>query len=360
MENFEKIVKNFKINGQLKSAVPYGCGHINATYLVTMQDNTNYILQKINNNIFKDVDGLMNNIFLITEFIRDNKVVAGLSTERCMLVVKTTGNKNYFEYDGGFYRVYTFVKDALSIETTPTEAQLELSGKGFGGFQKELDGFDTTRLAETIPNFHNTLDRLEKFEAAVSRNTSSRAKSVQKEIDFFLSRRDYASKIVTMLGNKTMPSRVTHNDTKLNNLLIDTRINEIVAVIDLDTVMKGCILYDFGDSIRSGANLGAEDEPNLDKVGFSIKLFEAFAKGFIGEVKEKLTDAEVEYLAFGAILMTYECGMRFLTDHIDGDVYFKIHRENHNLDRARTQIKMVEDMEKLLPQMNAIVKKYAR
>lgn len=360
MGSFEQIVQKFDVCEKLVSTENYGCGHINSTYLLTMQDKTNYILQKINNNIFKDVDGLMNNIVGVTEHIKANRQKNGLSVDNCMLVIKAKDGKNYVEYDNGFYRLYTFVKDALSIETTPTPSQLQLSGKGFGGFQKELDGYAVGTLVETIPNFHNTLDRLKKFERAVEQNKSGRAASVQKEIDFFLSRKDYAGKIVDMLDSGKMPSRVTHNDTKLNNLLINTTTNTIVAVIDLDTVMQGCILYDFGDSIRSGANMGAEDEPNIDKVGFSIELFEAFAKGFVGEVKEKLTQIEVDNLAFGAILMTYECGMRFLTDHIDGDTYFKIHRPNHNLDRCRTQIKMVEDMEKVLPKMNEIVKKYSK
>ncbi|MEG1608663.1 MAG: aminoglycoside phosphotransferase family protein [Clostridia bacterium] len=360
MNNFEQIVQKFDIDGKLLTAENYGCGHINATYLLTMQDNTNFILQKINDNIFKDVDGLMNNIVGITEYIRSNKLKSGQSADNCMLVVKAKNGKNYVEFENGYYRIYTFVKDALSIETTPTPAQLELSGKGFGSFQKELDGYPVETLVETIPNFHNTKDRLRKFELAIKENKSGRAEDVAKEIEFFVARKDYASKIVDMLASGKMTARVTHNDTKLNNLLIDMSTNSVVAVIDLDTVMQGCILYDFGDSIRSGANIGAEDEPNLDKVGFSLELFDAFAKGFVGAVKEKLTQVEIEYMAFGAILMTYECGMRFLSDHIDGDTYFKIHRPNHNLDRARTQIKMVEDMEKLLPKMNEVVKKYAK
>lgn len=359
MVNLINIVKEFEVDSYVENVQLYGCGHINVTYLVTMKGGLNYILQKINNSIFKDVDGLMKNIVGITEFIKEQKLKQGLNCDRCMLVVKTKNGDNYFKCGNDCYRMYTFVSNALSIESTPTPAQLQLSGKGFGAFQRQLAKYPVQTLTETIPNFHNTKDRFDKFLMAISQNKSGRAESVQEEIDFFINRRHYASKIVDMLESGEMPYRVTHNDTKLNNLLIDNDSESVVAVIDLDTVMQGCILYDFGDSIRSGANLGAEDEQDLSKVGFSLELYEAFTKGFVGEVKSALTQVEIDNLAFGAILMTYECGMRFLTDHIDGDTYFKIHRPNHNLDRTRTQIKMVEQMEVLLPNMIKVVQKYA-
>ncbi|NLT18773.1 MAG: phosphotransferase, partial [Clostridiales bacterium] len=204
--------------------------------------------------------------------------------------------------------------------------------------------------------FHNTRVRYENFLKAIEENKAGRRESVGDEIRFFMERKEYCGKIVDMLSNGQMPLRVTHNDTKLNNVLINIEEMKASTVIDLDTVMPGSIVYDFGDSIRSGANTGAEDEKDLDKVRFSLELFESYVKGFLKEVGERLTESEKENLAFGAIIMTYECGMRFLTDHLNGDVYFRIHRENHNLDRARTQMKMVTEMEGQFERMKEIVK----
>lgn len=219
-----------------------------------------------------------------------------------------------------------------------------------------LDGFNADKLHETIKDFHNTRVRYDNFLKAIEENRAGRRESVAEEIRFFVERKEYCGKIVDMLGNGEMPIRVTHNDTKLNNVLINIEEMKASTVIDLDTVMPGSIVYDFGDSIRSGANTGAEDEKELEKVSFSLELFESYVKGFLKEVGERLTESEKENLAFGAILMTYECGMRFLTDHLNGDLYFKIHRENHNLDRAKTQMKMVTEMEGLLGRMKEIVK----
>ena len=351
----EQIFQRFFPNAALTECIPYGAGHINDTFLVTTTEGTRYILQRINHHIFRDVDGLMNNIVGVTEFIAKKKIALGKDPASAMRVIPTIDEKNYTLFEGNYYRLYNFIDKAVSINTVATPHQFYLSGIGFGQYPKYLDGYPAESLTESIPLFHNTRSRFENLRKAVNEDKVGRAKSVQKEIDFFFARESYADRILKLLEEKKIPLRVTHNDTKLNNVLIDLESDQPVAVIDLDTVMPGSILYDFGDSIRSGANTGEEDERDLSKVSFSLELFRSFATGFLGEVKDRLTETEKEQMAFGAILMTFECGMRFLTDHLEGDVYFKIHRENHNLDRARTQIKMVADMEKCLDDMNAIV-----
>lgn len=351
----QRIFQKFFPNGTLTDCIPYGAGHINDTFLVTANDGTQYILQRINHHIFRDVEGLMNNIVGVTEFIAKKKLAFGKDPASVLRVISAADGKYYTPFEGNYFRLYNFIDKAVSINTVATPHQFYLSGIGFGQFQKYLDGYPAESLTESIPLFHNTRSRFENLRKAVKEDKAGRAKSVQKEIDFFFARESYADRILKLLEEKKIPLRVTHNDTKLNNVLIDLESDKPVAVIDLDTVMPGSILYDFGDSIRSGANTGEEDERDLRKVSFSLELFRSFATGFLGEVKERLTETEKEQMAFGAVLMTFECGMRFLTDHLEGDTYFKIHRENHNLDRARTQIKMVTDMEKYLDEMNAVV-----
>ncbi|MEG1706388.1 MAG: phosphotransferase, partial [Clostridia bacterium] len=251
---------------------------------------------------------------------------------------------------------YVYLSNVASIQIAENTQHLYLAGKGFGQFQRLLNGFKAESLSDTIKDFHNTPKRYKDFVEAVNCDAVGRLSTCREEVDFYLSRQSYASRVTDLLASGKIPLRVTHNDTKINNVLIDIFDNYPVAVIDLDTVMSGSILYDFGDSIRSGTNIGAEDEADLDKVGFSIDLFSAYAKGFMSEVSEILTSAEVDNLAFSGILLTYECGMRFLGDYLNGDKYFKTHREGHNLDRARTQIKMISDMEQQLPDMEKIIK----
>lgn len=361
-DNLYDVLSNFQVKGSPAKVELYGCGHINDTYLAITESGTEsykYILQRINNNVFPDVEGLMNNIKLVTSYVASSAKTP--NSPDLLQIIPTNGGENFVcTENGNYYRLYNFIYNGISIESTPTAEQLYISGTGFGKFQNLLDGFPAELLTEPIRNFHNTVNRYVNFESAVKNDICGRKKYVEKEIAFFATRAHYCSVVTTMLANGKLPTRVTHNDTKLNNVLINVAEKRAVAVIDLDTVMPGSILYDFGDSIRSGANIGAEDEKDLSKVGFSLDLFSAFTRGFVSEVKDKLTDKEVEYLAFGAILMTYECGMRFLTDYLNGDTYFKIHREGHNLDRARTQIKMVEDMEKHLDEMNAVVLSAAR
>ena len=357
MDKLINVVSNFQIEGDPVAVNRYGCGHINDTYLVENKGGPRYILQRINHNVFKDVNGLMENIVRVTGHIYERLKRDGGDVEHALRVIKTRDGKDFFQdEESNYYRLYNFIEGAVSIERRATPEEFRLSAEGFGRFQKMLDGFNADKLHETIKDFHNTRVRYDSFLKAIEENRAGRRESVAEEIRFFVERKEYCGKIVDMLGNGEMPIRVTHNDTKLNNVLINIEEMKASTVIDLDTVMPGSIVYDFGDSIRSGANTGAEDEKELEKVSFSLELFESYVKGFLKEVGERLTESEKENLAFGAILMTYECGMRFLTDHLNGDLYFKIHRENHNLDRTRTQMKMVTEMEGLFSRMKEIVR----
>ncbi len=363
--DFNRIISQFKVEGNLLSCERYGEGHINETYLAVIEKdkkNTEYILQRINNKIFKNVPELMNNIRSVTEFNRKKILERGGNPDResLSLVYLKDGSTFYHcpECDG-YFRMYKFITDAIAYQVVEKPEHFYQSAVAFGDFAKLLSEFDASGLYEVIPDFHNTEKRFCDFEKSLKEDKVGRAKGVQKEIEFVQSRKEYCGRIVKLLRSGEMPTKVTHNDTKLNNVMLDSKTGKYVAVIDLDTIMPGSICYDFGDSIRFGCNPVAEDEKDLSKVNFSIELFESYAKGYLSAVGEGAIDIEKENLAFGAILMTYECGMRFLADYLEGDIYFRTHREEHNLDRARTQFKLIEDMEKLLPQMEKIVKKYS-
>ena len=359
--DFNKIVSQFKVKGSLVSCEPYGEGHINETFLATMDDNgkiVNYIVQKINTGLFKDVDKLMHNIVSVTEFARKQITEKGGDPDReSLTVVFTHSGKPYYydEESKGTFRVYVFITGAIAYQIVEKPEHFYESALAFGNFANLLANFDASKLYEILPDFHNTEKRFKDFLSAVERDKCGRVKSVKKEIDFFIERKEYASRIVSLLKSGKMPLKVTHNDTKLNNVLLDAKTGKYLSVIDLDTIMPGSICYDFGDSIRFGCNTAAEDERDLSKVNFDINLFETYARGYLKALGDGVTEIEKENLAFGAILMTYECGMRFLADYLDGDVYFRTHREGHNLDRARTQIKLVLDMEKQFDKMNEII-----
>ncbi|MBR3895265.1 MAG: aminoglycoside phosphotransferase family protein [Clostridia bacterium] len=337
---------------------PYGSGHINATYLVDCAPQT--ILQKINTSIFKDPSDVMDNIAAVTEHLRKKIIAAGGDPmrETLTLVPTVDGKPFYVDPDGNAYRMYYFIQGARTYDQAESPEMFAASAHAFGKFQRMLSDFPAHVLHEVIPNFHNTSDRLRQFREAVEKDVMGRAASVQPEIEFVLSRADVVSRITDAIADGSVPLRVTHNDTKLNNVMLDDVTHEGVCVIDLDTVMPGSMLYDFGDSLRFGASTGAEDETDLSKIEFDLTYFEAFTKAFIEEVGADMTARERELLAFSALLMTLECGMRFLGDYLNGDTYFRIHREHHNLDRCRTQFKLVADMEKKMDQMNAIVAKY--
>lgn len=358
--NIDKILENYAISGKLISDCKFGEGHINSTILLEFEDNgknVKYILQRINDNIFRDVERLMQNIYSVTEFMSERiKAEGGDPKKECLTVVKTRNGASYVNTEYGYFRIYNYI-DGVAYQVAEPELFYQ-SALAFGKFAKDLADFDASKLYEPIPNFHNTKKRFEDFKASVKKNASGRADSVKKEIDFVLAREKYCSKIVDLIESGKMPKKVTHNDTKLNNVLFDKDTGKCLAVVDLDTIMPGSICYDFGDSIRFGCNTSTEDERDLSKVNFDINLFEQYTKGYLHAIGDGITKIEKQNLAFSSILMTYECGMRFLGDHIDGDNYFSISRENHNLDRARTQFKLIEDMEKVLPEMEKIVEKY--
>ena len=344
----------FEMYGVKSEAHPYGDGHINSTFV---DDDCKYILQKINTSIFPDADRLMENIQDVTAFVREKIKVSGGDPDRETLTVVPTldGKTHFVDEEGSVWRMYIFIQDSYSVTLSKDTRELYEAGKAFGRFQCMLSDFPAEKLYESIKNFHNTPWRLENLKKAIADDMVGRAKDVKAEIDFALSREADAHKVVDGIENGEIQLRVTHNDTKLNNVLFDKATDKGLCVIDLDTVMAGSMLYDFGDTLRSGATTAAEDETNLELVKFDLEAFKAFAEGFLSETLDVLTKKEIELLPFSAKLMTYECGCRFLTDHLNGDTYFKIHREGHNLDRARSQFALVQDIELKLDDMKKIV-----
>ena len=354
----------FQLDGMVMKAVRYGSGHINDTFLMTLREDDEtegrVILQRMNKSIFTKPVELMENIMGVTSFLRERIIENGGDPDRETLnVIPTKDGKPYFiDSEGEYWRCYKFIEDATSYDQVENPEDFYQSAVAFGNFQRLLADYPAATLHETIKGFHDTKARFEVFKKAVADDVCGRAASVKEEIDFYLSHEDVANVFGDLLEKGELPLRVTHNDTKLNNIMIDNETHKGICVIDLDTVMPGLAMNDFGDSIRFGASTAAEDEKDLDKVWCDMDLFDVYTKGFIEGCAGRLTEKEIELLPMGAKVMTFECGMRFLTDHLQGDTYFKIHRENHNLDRARTQMKLVQDMEAKWDIMNEIVKKY--
>ena len=355
---------NFQLHGMVMSAVPYGSGHINDTFLMTLRKDDGsegrVIMQRMNDAIFTKPEELMENILNVTSYLREVIIQNGGDPERETLnVIRTKDDKPYFiDSEGNYWRCYIFIENARTYDQVESAEDFYQSAVAFGNFQRLLANYPAETLHETIKGFHDTKARFEVFKKAVADDVCGRAASVQEEINFYLEHEDLANVFGDMLANGEVPLRVTHNDTKLNNVMLDDATRKGICVIDLDTVMPGLAMNDFGDSIRFGASTAAEDEKDLDKVWCDMDLFDVYAKGFIEACGGKLTSKEIESLPMGAKVMTYECGMRFLTDYLQGDVYFKVHREGHNLDRTRTHIKLIQDMETKWDIMNNIVKKY--
>lgn len=347
------ILKQFQVEGDVTSIEPYGSGHINHTYLVQMADDKKYILQGINTTIFKDTDQLMENILNVTSYLREEIVRTGGDPAReTLTVVMTNDGKSYYtDEEGNKWRVYDFIEGAQTFDAVESKEDFYQSAVAFGNFQAKLANFPADTLHETIPNFHNTAKRYRDLEKAIEEDVKGRVAEVGPEIAFVRERSKELSELHDMLAKGDLPLRVTHNDTKLNNIMIDSDTHKAICVIDLDTVMPGLSAHDFGDAIRFGANTAAEDEPDVSKVSLSLELFEIYVKGFLEGCGGRLTPNEVKVLPMGAKMMTIECGMRFLADYLEGDVYFKISREKHNLERCRTQFALVADMEKKWQQM---------
>ncbi|MDR1705794.1 MAG: aminoglycoside phosphotransferase family protein [Clostridiales bacterium] len=346
----------FSFEGSLIGIKEFGNGHINDTYLLEMTTGK-FVLQRINTYVFKDPLLLMRNIQSITEYLRERITRDGGDPDRETLniIPAKDGKSWYAGHDGSFWRSYQFISDTTVFEAIERNEDFYECGLGFGRFQQLLSEYPAGNLFESIPNFHNTVRRFQAFKDAVSHDVCGRAAECAAEIAFAAEREEDVGLHVNLQRSGGLPLRVTHNDTKLNNVLIDIKTRKAVCVIDLDTVMPGLSVNDFGDAIRFGANTAAEDERDLSKVKLSLPLFESFTKGFLAGSGGTLTPAERDNLAAAARLMTFECGLRFLTDHLEGDVYFKIHRENHNLDRARNQFALVRDMERKMDDMKRIV-----
>ena len=360
-----EVLAAYDLPATLMGAVRYGQGHINDTFCVICQpqegDAVRYILQGLSLAAFPHPDELMENFVGITSYLRDKIIAAGGDPLRETLsLVKTRDGKDYYTDKGGkVWRLTPFIENTDCFQSATPEL-FEASARAFGNFQYMLQGYPAETLHEAIVNFHNTEDRFAKFEAALAADKLDRAKDIAAEIQFVLDRKSDCSVALQALRDGKLPLRVTHNDTKLNNILIDRATGEGICVIDLDTTMPGLSINDFGDSIRFGANHSKEDEKDLSKVNFDIELYEAYTRGFLEGAKGSLTPAELEYLPWGARLMTLECGIRFLTDYLDGDNYFRIHYADQNLDRCRTQFKLVKDMEEQFAEMAAVVAKYAK
>lgn len=354
----ENIAGQFQVEGDIKNVKIFGSGHINDTFLV--EAGKRYILQKMNRSIFKKPQEVMENVMGVTSFLKQKIKEAGGDVERETLSVIFTadGNCVYVDDAGEYWRMYNMIEDAVSYDRVESEKDFYESAVAFGNFQHMLSDYPAETLHETIPGFHDTAARYQVFLKAVEDDVCGRAKDVQEDIEFYKSRKDVAEVLGRLQAEGKMPLRVTHNDTKLNNIMMDPQTGKGICVIDLDTVMPGLSVNDFGDSIRFGASTGDEDEPDLSKISCDLHLFELYTKGFLEGCGTSLTETEIEMLPMGAKVMTYECGMRFLTDYLQGDVYFKIHREGQNLDRARTQMKLVADMEQKWSRMAEIIRKF--
>lgn len=362
MNALKKICEQFQFKGEFLDLEPYGDGHINDTYRVSyeneFEETVCYILQRVNHLIFKETEALMENIEKVTAYLSDMVRDVEDNEYEVLTLVKTKDDKPFYLTDDGmYYRAYVFIKDSIGYTFTENTDLLYEGGKAFGNFQVLLKDYPVKALKTTILDFHNTPVRYNRFKTVFEENALSLNETCEEAIQFVLAREKFMPIIMDLMASKDIPWRVTHNDTKLNNVLMSKKTNKGLCVIDLDTVMPGSGLFDFGDAIRSCGSTAAEDEEDLSLLDLDINRFKAFTEGYLSEVRDELTAKEIELLPEAAILMTLECGMRFLTDYLEGDVYFKVHKPQHNLIRARNQFKFVEVMESNLKEMKTIVKK---
>ncbi len=359
----EFIADSFNLAGKYIGYKVKNDGHINSTYVIEFEDDNccpkKYTLQKINTHVFKDPDNLMSNIVGVTSHIKKKLNMNGKSTERNTLTFLPAKDGRYYAEDknGSCWRCYNYIDNVYTCNIIDSAEVFYNAGKSFGNFQNLLSDYPIDGLFETIPKFHDTYSRFNDFLNSVKKDASGRASTAKDEIRFVLDREADTKVLLAELENHELPIRVTHNDTKLNNILFDNDTNEGVCIIDLDTVMPGLSLYDFGDSIRFGANTASEDEKDLSKVSLSLELYEAYTKGYLSAAKQSLSEKEMFYLPFSAKLMTLECGMRFLADYLDGDIYFKTDYPEHNLVRCMDQFKLVADIENKYEQMQEITRK---
>ena len=351
----ESIVRAFKVKGDPISCKPFGSGHINHTLKIVTDAGAEYVLQRINKHVFKNPEQLMENLTAVTKYLRKHED----DTRMALHFIRTHYNQYFYVDDhGDYWRMYDFV-GGFCLDMPETNADFYESALAFGHFQSMLADFPAETLHETIPEFHNTIDRYRQFKEVLKKDPCGRLAGVRNEVQFLKDREELAGTLQRMRESGELPLRVTHNDTKLNNVLLDRKTRKFLCVLDLDTVMPGLSLYDYGDSIRFGAATAEEDEWDLSKMTLDLERFEIYTKGYL-EACPTLTDKEVEMMPMGALIMTLEVGLRFLTDYIDGDNYFKVAYSDHNLVRARTQLKLVADMQSKWDEMNQIVAKVAK
>ena len=362
VEQIRALAEQFSPASPVGEPVPFGGGHINDTYLLTREDGTQFVLQRINKNVFPDPPAVMENINRVTHHLRKRiRTVGGDPERETLRILKTaSGEWGCIDANGDYWRAYTFVAKCMSYDLVENAEIFCESGRAFGRFMSMLDDFDAASLHETIARFHDTPKRFGDFRAAVENDAAGRADSVRDLIADALSREAFAGTLMNQLQNGELPLRVTHNDTKLNNVLIDENTGRAVCVIDLDTVMPGLCAYDFGDAIRFGASTAAEDEQDLSKVHFDMALYRAYAEGYLSEVRGALSAKEVDSLAYGARVITLEQAIRFLGDYLNGDIYFKTAYPEHNLVRARTQFKLLAEMDAHWDEMLTCVRELAQ
>jgi Ser/Thr protein kinase RdoA (MazF antagonist) len=362
----QEISKQFQIYGEILHAETCKIGHINETYSATYDQGgtrVRYIHQKINKSVFKDPALVMHNVERVTSHLR--RKLAGHQTKdvtrRCLTIVPTRDGQSYYSDSvGECWRTFVFIEGVQTFEAVQSPRQAFEAGKAFGLFQHLLVDLPGGRLADTIPHFHHTRKRFQALQQAVANDHVNRAVSAKAEIDFALRHEAMVDVLLNALAGKKIPERITHNDTKFNNVMLDTATGEAMCVVDLDTVMPGCVLYDFGDMVRTTTSPTLEDELDLSKVRLQMAMFKKLAEGYLSTAAAFLTKAEREHIAFAGKLITFTIGLRFLTDHLAGDTYFRIHRPGHNLDRCRTQFKLVESIEQQEEAMQTFVDKLAQ
>ena len=349
------VARQFQLHGEFLEATPYGSGHINDTYCAVFDQagvKNRYILQRINHNIFKNPVALMENIHRVTVHLAYKAGGTSDFSRRVLTLVSTRDGGFYHrDAEGNHWRAYLLIEKARTYDAVESTEQAFKAARAFGNFQKLLADLPAPRLHDTIPDFHHTPKRFANLEKAIEANVAKRCDLARAEIEFALRHKAMCS----MLLDANLPERVTHNDTKFNNVMLDDATGEGICVIDLDTVMPGLALYDFGDMVRTTTSPTREDELDLTKVGMQFPMFEALVRGYLSTAAEFLTPAEKKLLPLSGKLITFEIGIRFLTDYLAGDVYFKVHREHHNLDRCRTQFKLVESIESQEERMNQLV-----
>ena len=360
------IIKGFRIHGSFLESCPYGGGHINDTFAASFSQagtRVRYIFQRINERIFTNPVALMENIQRVTEEAHRQLEIAGVpdASRRALKVLSSKDGLPYHrDGEGKYWRGYLFIEGARSYDIIKSERQAYEAAKAFGGFQGLVAALPGGRLHETIPNFHNTRSRLERLKQAVAADAKGRLAEVKAEWDFIQRREDIVDRLIDLCAKGEIPERVTHNDTKLNNVMIDDATETGICVVDLDTVMPGLALYDFGDMVRTATSPALEDEPDVSKVRMQMPMFGALVSGYLSSARSFLNEAEIAHLAFSGKLITLETGIRFLTDYLEGDVYFKIKHLTHNLDRLRTQLALVKSIEDQEEAMNNFVRKASK